>query len=305
MANALPSQSRRATAPAPRREKWMCWLTLAGQTDAQGRQLTFRGLARDILEYGYERFVPAFVEPLLADGYGMAGLILHHPWGVSPDDGMEFDEYLVSGPRLMGRAFVRPWDPVVRLLAARGAPVVAYIGRMRGIARLDEMRESPRQAALYVERLARSIEPIVEAGMHVAIDAAMELGSTERLFIELLSDRGVAFKLEGLPMRGSWQARYPVVIEDAGWRRRHTVPGAVGDNELMWLGRLTTPDGAAGERWGERVPGWLAPRIAAIEADRHVPIIAPPMVDGRVTPAAEVEASVVAHLAGHAPGAAI
>ena len=122
---------------------------------------------------------------------------LHNPFGGLANEPMQLDQLLhaqEAGLLPVTTRFVEAWKPITD----QGVEVIAYVGC--GLHDAD-FRELPLDQ--WLERAFRSVQPCLDAGMSIGLDAAVgaEAGSHTHVFAQRLRERGVKVYVESKPTR--------------------------------------------------------------------------------------------------------
>jgi hypothetical protein len=171
--------------------RFVHWETIAkSSTIAADREIGW-----NIPEYGWGWYVTHRFADL--QDLGAQRVLLHNPFGSKPfEPYYQFDQYLEAlenpNPNLT-QGFAEAWRPITDA----GTEVIAYLGKLPG----DPDFENLTDFNQYMDRVMRSIDPILRAGMSIGLDAPVIAGVTSRtwMVVEALRNSGVRVYAENRP----------------------------------------------------------------------------------------------------------
>ena len=247
---------------------------IIGGSDADQRR---RMVGWNILTEGWAAFIRQRVEPYLE--VGVSRIILHNPFGILRDEPMQLDQYFSAqeqpGLRMLTGGFADAWRPVTD----RGIEVIGYIGCPRLDEDVKEIEEQDGQGAALAFSLA-CVQPLVDAGMSVALDAAASAreGSLTHQLAEALRSQGVKVYVEARPYANTPQwFGYPVICIDHFWKRsdpeRHSDSDAARNDQLTGEILRMVVQYKLPEEWTGTEIEYIQFMSRAIRADRHTPIV--------------------------------
>ena len=245
-----------------------------------------RHVGQGIKQSGWPGFVKRVVEPELR--WGVRRIVLGNPFGCLPDEPMQFDQYLHARDAKLTwltNGFARTWRPVTD----RGIEVICYLGKLT-----DDPNFPPlaRDRAGWDRRFWESVQPALDAGMSVALDAAAGDFPESHRAVDLLEAKGVKVYFEPRPNADAprWFT-YPIFCVDTFWHRSN--PALHPDSK--WAARneqlrgeilriITAPP--EGKTWGHR--GWIGPYVQGILRDGHTAAAPVGMLIGEQIPLHEL-----------------
>lgn len=165
--------------------------TIGGSND----DVSIRRVGWSINTIGWQGYVDTRVQQLKS--LGMRRILLHNPFGTLPTDPVfQFDQYVhaqEAGLTWLTEGFVEAWKPVTD----SGIEVIAYIGMLRG----DPDFTSLTDVKQYMDRVRRSVDVLVRAGISIGLDSIVGSAADSREFMvtELLRHSGVKIYNENRP----------------------------------------------------------------------------------------------------------
>src|SRR5688500_4845448 len=170
-----------------------------------------RGVGWSIKTLGWQGYVNTYIKPQLA--WGAKRIVLSNPFGTLPNEQMRMDQYLharAAGLTWLTNGFTEAWKPIVD----SGVEVIAYFGCMEG--------DPDFNITNWQQRFWDSIAPALNAGMSIAMDAAV-IGDANSKSIQaarLLRGRGVEVYVEARPsLKYTHWHDYNIISTEAWWDR--------------------------------------------------------------------------------------
>src|SRR5688572_26382369 len=196
-----------APAPVTIKSPIIAWQNIGGSDTTVAN----RGVGWSIKTLGWQGYVNTYIKPQL--DWDAKRIILSNPFGTLPDEQMQMDQYLhaqSAGLTWLTNGFTEAWKPIVD----SGVEVIAYFGCMEA--------DSDFNITNWQQRFWDSIAPALNAGMNIAMDAAVsgDANSKSIQAARLLRSRGVEVYIEARPSVGytHWHD-YNVISTDTWWDR--------------------------------------------------------------------------------------
>jgi hypothetical protein len=240
------------------------WTTIGNS----GTVVADRLVGWDIKRTGWTGYINRMIQPGL--NWGCRRIALHNPFGCLPRESMQFDQYLHATDAKLGwltRDFVRAWRPITE----RGIEVICYLGTTVHDPDFEQLWKGDRAA--WEARVWASVQPALDAGMTIALDASSTTHEGENRIATMLQARGVPIYCEPRPSANAprWFA-VPVITTDNFWKRSNPE----NHPDSAWAARNDQLTGEiirivhlppAGSTWETR--GWVEADTRAILADGH------------------------------------
>lgn len=176
------------------------WLTIG----FSGPDPAKRYIGRGLLENGWQWFVKNWMQPAIDRNCGK--VLLHDPAGCDAGEAMDFDQFVEMDRKysLFDDEFVKTIKPIT----AKGIEVIAYLGSMSG----DP--DKPTSPGAWLEWVARSVKPALDAGCTIAFDASngFTASSKEGKVIELVESLCGKVYIE--PWATKWGLKKAGIITD-------------------------------------------------------------------------------------------
>lgn len=251
------------------------WETIGGSTvnDAD------RNVGWSIKQTGWAGFVNARVREL--QNLGVKRLFLHNPFGtLNNDPYFQFDQYIhaqEAGLTWLTNGFAEAWRPVTQA----GNEVIAYIGTMSFIGQQDPDFANLTDAQ-FVDRVMRSIRPLIDAGMSIGLDTIVGEHVTSRPYMvaEALRNSGVRVYAENRPPSDyPWWHDFGGVYYNRGYVRdtpelNPALWWAASNSQLKGEIIRYTGDAPAGYSFWQ--VGWRGPEVRSIWHDGGTPATSVP-----------------------------
>lgn len=204
---------------------------------------------------------------------GVKRIFLHNPFGIlNSEPYFQFDQYIhaqEAGLTWLTEGFVEAWRPITQ----QGVEVIAYIGTM--FSDPDFVGLSDDQ---FIDRVVRSLRPLIDAGMSVGLDSIVGETQTSRPFMvaQALRNSGIRVYAENRPPRDfTWWHDFGGVYYNEGFLldtpELNPALHWAASNSLL-RGELLRYTGAAPAGFGFWQPGWRGPEVRDIWRDNGTPI---------------------------------
>lgn len=177
-------------------ERIIHWETIGGSSTDNSK----RRVGWSMESIGWQGYVNSRIPQLKA--LGMKRMFLHNPFGTRSDEPyFQFDQYIHAqqeGLNWLTDGFVQAWKPVT----ASGIEVIAYIGKIMGDPDFENLTDMDQ----YMDRVMRSVRPLVDAGMSIGLDSIVgaELNSRAFMVADILRNSGIPVYAENRPPRDFW-----------------------------------------------------------------------------------------------------
>jgi hypothetical protein len=245
-----------------------------------------RHVGHGIKQMGWAAFVKRVIDPEIR--WGVRRVALSNPFGCLADEPMQFDQYLHARDAKLTwltNGFARAWRPVTD----GGVEVICYLGKLTDDKSFPPLARDP---AGWERRFWESVQPALDAGMSVALDAAAGDFPESHRAVDLLEARGVKVYFEPRPNADAprW-FRYPIISVDTFWERSdpalHPDSHWAARNEQLTgeiIRIITAPP--QGRTWSHK--GWIGPYVRSILRDGHTAAAPVAMLMGEQIPLHEL-----------------
>lgn len=201
---------------------------------------------------------------------GMRRLFLHNPFGTLPWEPFQFDQYIhaqQAGLTWLTNGFTEAFKPFVE----SGVEVICYIGRLQGDFDFDTLTNFDD----YMDRVMRSIRPMIDAGCSIGFDSIVGATEDSRAYmvVKALRDSGIKVYAENRPPADyPWWHDHNGVYYDDGWIDSNpavnptlhwAAPNSMLRGEII---RYTAHQPSGYGFWDL---GWRGPNVVAILRDGH------------------------------------
>ncbi|MCS7033508.1 MAG: hypothetical protein NZ561_05875, partial [Phycisphaerae bacterium] len=224
-----------------------------------------------IPQHGWQYYVNGRFAQLRS--LGLKRIFLHNPFGNSVGEThFQFDQYIHSqeaGLTMVTDTFVSAWKPVID----SGVEVIAYLGSIP----YDPQFTTITDFDHYMDRIKRSIEPLLQAGASIGFDSIVHAQAHWREWhvVAALRNSGVKVYAENRPPRDytHWHDVNGVYIHH-GWitsdpannpLQHWAAPNHMLRGEIL-RGAFDPPDGVPPSS-----TGWLLPIVLGVLRDGHTP----------------------------------
>lgn len=249
-------------------ERIMHWETISG-----GNQpASVRTIGWGIPQHGWGQYVSGRFATL--QSYGTRRILLHNPFGTLPGEAIfQFDQFILAqeaGLTNVTNTFVDAWRPVTQ----SGVEVIAYIGKLWQDPDFDALTDFD----AYMDRVMRSIRPMIEAGVSIGFDSIVAAPGDSRAYmvVEAVRNSGVKVYNENRPSASNtfyhsyngvyydhwWPGGDPANNPDAWW--------AATNQQLTGEILRATMNPPTGLNFNS--PGWRGPDIIRLMREGHTAV---------------------------------
>lgn len=246
-------------------ERIIGWETIGGSAAPQNERM----IGFNIAQTGWQHYVDTRLASMRA--HGMKRILLHNPFGTRLDEPVfQFDQFILAqqaGLTNVTETFVDAWRPVT----AAGVEVIAYIGKLWGDPDFDGLTDFDQ----YMDRVMRSIRPMIDAGVSIGFDSivAATYDSRAYMVVEAVRNSGVKVYNENRPEASKtffhsyngvyyedwWYSGDPALNPAQWW----AATNAQLTGEIV-RATMTPPSGL-----NFSSPGWRGPAIVRILREGH------------------------------------
>ncbi|MBI4372204.1 MAG: hypothetical protein HY585_00565 [Candidatus Omnitrophica bacterium] len=218
-------------------DQLVSWMTI-GWSDIQAVN---RNVGWAIKKIGWKGFIEKYIKPQI--DWGVRRIVLHNPFGTLPGEIMQLDQLLhakESGLTWLYEGFAEAWRPYTS--GEYGGPpieVIAYVGYADGDRDFKILRRGPDPNA-WEDRAWQSLQPILDAGMSVALDVgggthSKENSMTYQLAVMLRAQAVKVYIEPNPPAAYTHWHDFSVITFNKLWKRMRpdTNPYRAGKGKLM------------------------------------------------------------------------
>ena len=191
-------------------ERIIQWETIGGSNNDDSK----RRVGWSIDTQGWQGYVNTRVAQLRA--LGMKRLFLHNPFGTRSDEPyFQFDQYIhaqEAGLTWLTEGFTQAIKPLVD----SGIEVICYIGKLHGDPDFDNLTDLDQ----YMDRVMRSLRPMIDAGCSIGLDSIVGAENTTRAYMvaEILRNSGIRVYAENRPPKAyTWWHDFGGVYYNEGY----------------------------------------------------------------------------------------